>query len=111
MEYAVEHLGVRLVIVLGHEKCGAVKAATESSDAHGPIGFLLREITPAVEEARTLPGSLLDNAVSENVRRSAQLLVTRSESIARQVNSGQLRIVGAVYHLSTGDVAIYHTVG
>ncbi len=111
IEYAIEYLGVRLVVVLGHAKCGAVSAAIETSEGHGAFGFLVREIAPAVEEARLLPGALLENAVAVNVRRSVELLVSRSDSVARRIESGAVRIVGAVYSLATGDVSILHTVG
>ena len=79
MEYAVTHLGVRLLLVLGHENCGAVRAAVETADAPGTIGFLLREIAPAVEEARAVGVLLLDNAIIANVRRSARLLASGNE--------------------------------
>jgi carbonic anhydrase len=111
LEYAVEHLGVRLLIVLGHEQCGAVGAALKASDAPGAIGTLLREIAPAVLEARAQPGDLLQNAVENNVRRAAAAIPVRSEMLARRVQAGEVRIVGAVYRLATGDVDIKTTIG
>lgn len=111
IEYAVQHLGVRLLIVFGHEKCGAVAAALKASDAPGAIGMLLREIAPAVNEARTQPGDLLQNAVENNVRRVAEAVAVRSEMMARMVRDGEVRIVGAVYRIATGDVDIKATIG
>ncbi len=111
IEYAVEHLGVRLVVVLGHEQCGAVKAATENADLEGPIGYLVRQIAPAVERARSLPGVLLDNAVDENIRRSVHRLTEGSRSIAHRVDCGDVRILGARYALQSGDAEILLTLG
>jgi carbonic anhydrase len=111
LEYAVEHLGVRLILVLGHEKCGAVGAALKASDAPGAIGMLLREITPAVIEARSQPGDVFQNAVDNNVRRVATAVSVRSELLARKVRDGDIRIVGAVYRLGSGDIDIKTTIG
>lgn len=111
MEYAVTNLGVRLLMVLGHEQCGAVCAALESAPTSETIGFLIREIGPAIEEARAGPGPMLENAIIANVRRSAELLASRSEAIAAAVRDGKLRIIGAVYSLSSGDLEVHHVIG
>ena len=101
IEYAVEHLGSRLIVVLGHERCGAVKAALDSATAPGHIGSLVRDIQPAVEAAKSQPGDALANTVKENARLVA-------EKIRRQAELGglapQVRIVTAYYHLDTGEV-------
>lgn len=106
LEYAVAHLDVRLILVFGHEQCGAVKAATQHASAPGAMGFLLGELAEAVEAARLLPPPLLDRAVESNVRRVTQLLPQRSETIGRAVAEGRVRIVGAIYRLGSGDVDI-----
>jgi carbonic anhydrase len=106
LEYAVQHLSIPLILVLGHEQCGAVRAATEISSAEGPLGFLLAELAEPVAAARHLPPPLVDQAVRANVRRVTQLLPTRSELIGRAVAEGRVRVVGAVYRLATGDVDI-----
>jgi carbonic anhydrase len=112
IEYAIEFLGVKLIVVLGHQNCGAVNAALGTDHPPGLIEFLISEISPAVEEARKCTtGSLLDNAVAANVRRCAEMLVVRSECISKRVDSGNVRIVGAVYRLNTGDVDINHVIG
>lgn len=111
LEYAVEHLGVRLLVVFGHENCGAVKAALDVHDAPGPMGYLLRQIAPAVAEARTLPGPLLDRAVNCNVKHSVQALMNRSVALNKAVESGLVRIIGVVYRLGTGDIEFQATVG
>lgn len=111
LEYAVANLGVKLLVVMGHESCGAVKAALGANDAEGALGYLLREIAPAVVEARTLPGELLENAVECNVKHSVHVLLERSPSLRKAVDDGLVRVVGIVYHLSTGDIEFHATVG
>ena len=106
LEYAVQNLAVPLILVLGHEQCGAVRAATEMSSAEGPLGFLLSELAEPVAAARSLPPPLVDQAVRANVRRVAQLLPQRSALIGSAVAEGRVRVVGAVYRLATGDVDI-----
>ena len=67
VEYAVDHLGTKLVIVLGHGNCGAVTATVQGGEAHGHIGSIVRTIAPAVEKARAQTGELIDNAIKINV--------------------------------------------
>ena len=67
VEYAVKHLGVRLVLVLGHDDCGAVKATVAGGKAEGHIDAILQAIRPAVAVAMQKPGNLLDNAIAQNV--------------------------------------------
>jgi len=101
IEYAVEHLGTRLVVVLGHEKCGAVQAALAGGDAPGHIRALVRAIQPAVRAAKGQPGDPLSNAIHEN-----DALV--AEKIRQKANFGdlasQVRIVAGYYDLHTGRV-------
>ncbi len=111
IEYAVEHLGVRLIMVLGHDQCGAVQAATENSDIHGPIGYLVREIAPAIAHARTLSGNLLNNAIDANIHNSVNQLIEGSKALANRIADGDVRIIGVRYSLKTGDAEILHTRG
>ena len=111
LDYAVEHLGVKLVLVMGHEQCGAVKAALESSDVPGAIGRLLHKIAPAASEARQMSGNLLANAVRCNVRQSVENLVAHSDCVRNAVESGSIRVIGLVYDLGTGDLDIQVKVG
>jgi len=107
IEYAAEHLHVPLVVVLGHHKCGAVKATAE---AHGPaegnIGSILAEIQPAVAAAKASPGKegLVDDAVHENTRLVAGQLLSESPVLKHLVEAGQVRIVTAVYDLDSGKI-------
>jgi carbonic anhydrase len=107
IEYAVEHLGVGLVVVLGHHSCGAVKATADSGGkAEGNVGAILAEIAPAVEQARAAPGKegLVDDAVHVNANRTAGALVDRSPVLKKAVEEKKLKIVAAVYDLKTGRV-------
>ncbi|MBI5832783.1 MAG: carbonic anhydrase [Armatimonadetes bacterium] len=109
VEYAVEHLHVPLVVVMGHSKCGAVKATMECVQAggaapEGGIGALVKAITPAVEDAKKLPGDLLPNAVTAQVKRTVALLRTSAGPMTEAVSAGHTRVVGAVYELGSGQV-------
>ena len=84
IEYGVEHLGVPLVVVMGHERCGAVAAACEVVDKHiklpGSIGPMVDAIVPAAEAVRGQPGDFVDNAVRESAKRTAKKIATRAKS-------------------------------
>ena len=111
VEYAVEHLGTRLVVVLGHRHCGAVKAALSGGRVEGNIGAIVKEIAPAVSAARktTKPGAdLEDAAVHENARRAARALTQRSAILRRLVAEETVRIAVAVYDLDTGRLELEH---
>jgi carbonic anhydrase len=110
-EYAVEHLGSKLIVVLGHTKCGAVKATAEAKDAAaaGPnLGTIVEEISPAVVRARAYQGAepAHHDAEHENVREAAEHLATRSPAITELVKEGKVKIVTGLYDLQTGQVHI-----
>lgn len=79
IEYAVEHLGVRLVVVLGHERCGAVKAALASATAPGHIQSLVRDIQPAMQTSKAKAG---DSAELAAITENARLMAARIEAEA-----------------------------
>ncbi|TVQ07352.1 MAG: carbonic anhydrase [Leptolyngbya sp. DLM2.Bin27] len=105
IEYAVALLGTPLLMVLGHERCGAVIAAVENQPLPGAMGSVVRAILPAVNPVRGLPGDPVDNAVSANVRYQVGQLL-RSQLICDRQQSGQLQVVGARYDLDTGTVTL-----
>ena len=108
IEYGVLELGVPLIMVLGHENCGAVGAAvsivTDNTEFPGSIGAMVGPILPAVLAAQGQPGDLLDNAVRENVRRIVERLKTTSALLSEPLEQGRLNIIGARYDLDTGEV-------
>ena len=104
VEYAVKHLGIRLVLVLGHDDCGAVKATVSGGKAEGHIDTILQAIRPAVTVARLKPGNLLDNAIAQNVDIVVNRLQTSQPILAQELQTGNVRIVGGVYHLKDGSV-------
>ena len=105
IEYAAAHLHTPLVVVMGHQKCGAVTAAAEAGEAEGHLPSLLGLIRPAVERARAQPGDLIDNAFRINVENVVRQLRGSKPVLAPLVDAGGLTIVGAVYSLDTGKVA------
>ena len=104
LEYGAEHLHVPLLVVLGHQHCGAVTAAVEGGGAEGHITALINLLRPAVEKTRGLPGDPVENAVKANVEMVAKQLRTSTPVLAELVAQGKLRVVGALYSLDTGKV-------
>jgi len=102
MEYAVAHLGTQLIVVLGHQNCGAVTAAVEGGDNGPNINHLLEHIKPAIK------GSSDPKAVDEIIRKNAELttnvITGDSEIIKKAVDGGKVDIIPAYYHLDTGEV-------
>ncbi len=101
IEYAVEHLGTRLIVVLGHERCGAVTAAMGSDHAPGHIGSLVRDIQPAVQAAKGAAGEPLDATIAENARLVAAKIKANA---ALGHLAAEVKIVPAVYDLDSGQV-------
>lgn len=109
LQYAASHLRTPLVVVLGHEGCGAVKAALaskfEGAEHRSRIEILLENILPALEgiDPSLPPEALLSAGVEANVRRTVSEILDTPEARARYEGSG-LKLVGAVYDLGTGRV-------
>jgi carbonic anhydrase len=101
IEYAVEHLGARLIVVLGHERCGAVTAALASASAPGHVESLVRDIQPAVVATKGKAGDAADLAVAENARLMAGKV--RSDASLGDL-AKEVRILSGVYDLDTGKV-------
>ncbi len=101
IEYAVEHLGSRLIVVLGHERCGAVTAALGGSSAPGHVNALVRDLQPAVRASKGKPGDALANAIHENDTEMARKIHQKAQlgDLASQV-----KIVEGYYNLDTGKV-------
>ena len=109
IEYGAGHLHTPLLVVMGHTKCGAVGAAASGAALHGMVGKLVGNIQPAVDRAkRNNPGvddkELAAISVKENVWQSVFDLYKNSNELCELVASGKLKVVGAVYDISTGKV-------
>jgi len=109
VEYAVDHLNTPLVVVIGHERCGAVEATLESiqhnTKPHGDIGALVSAITPAVPVAEQRPGDLLENTVRVNAEMSRDA-ITKSSELAGRLKSGEVKVLAAYYSLDDGRVTL-----
>jgi carbonic anhydrase len=109
VEYAVGHLGTPLVMVIGHESCGAVEATLESiqhhTTPHGDVAALVTAITPAVPVALQRPGDLLENTIRANADLSRDA-ITKSPELTGPLSSGQLKAVSAYYSLDDGKVSV-----
>ncbi|HEX4709360.1 carbonic anhydrase [Phenylobacterium sp.] len=111
IEYSVIHLGATLVMVLGHQRCGAVSATLDALNGHGSeadqdtkIAALAAFISPAVKAAPPAAQDKLDAAISLNVANSAAAIVARSPPLKTRVSAGRLKIVAARYDLDDGRV-------
>jgi len=104
LEYAAEHLNVPVVVVLGHQKCGAVTAAVEGGEAAGHLPTLVALIRPAVDKTKALSGDRVENAVRVNVQMVVEQLRASHPVLSELVEKQRLRVVGGVYSLDTGRV-------
>jgi len=108
IEYAIAHLGSRLIVVMGHDQCGAVTAAVKSypDKTDGPM---LENIYPAVAQAKQQGGSdVTSNAISDNAIAVAKRLETES-SLAAAIKQDGVEIVPARYTMASGKVTILKT--
>ena len=104
LDYSVKHLGVRVVMVLGHRRCGAVTAAVEGDEKDKEeVREIVKELEPAVRASRGMPGDPVENAVRENVKLVMKKLAA-SQELSAMVKSGELKIVGGIYDLDTGTI-------
>jgi len=107
IEYAVDHLGARLIVVLGHQSCGAVKAAKETiaakGKASGHIQSLVTAIRPVVEATAK---DDLDTTVKANVKHVVQALRSSTPILKAKVDSGEVQVIGGYYSLDTGAVSL-----
>lgn len=106
IEYAVEHLHASIILVVGHEKCGAVAAAIAGGRAEGRIGTIIEAIRPAVKETRNQAGDKTDNAIRGNARRVAKTLAVTAPILSHAVQTGEIKIFAARYDLSSGRVEL-----
>jgi carbonic anhydrase len=106
VEYAVTHLGVRLVLVLGHTRCGAVGAALEGGGTKGHLISIIEAVGRAVTEVRGVEGDMHDLASRRNVERAVEELKSSAPILSPLVNAGALTVIGSYYDLDTAEVEI-----
>jgi carbonic anhydrase len=106
IEYAVAHLGSSLLLVLGHEHCGAVAAAVADAKEPGHIASVVKAIRPAVIRTKGQPGDTMQNAIRANVQDIAARLRSTGPVLSAKVKTGQLKVMGATFALGTGKVEL-----
>ncbi len=118
MEFACKVAGSKLIVVLGHTKCGAVKGACDHVEM-GNLTELLSKLQPSVYAERTTVEyekrnsknqEFVENVSSINVRRSVKSIIERSFIIEQMVENGEIGVVGAMYNIETGKVEFYEDV-
>src|SRR3954452_17570695 len=108
IEYGAAVLGVPLIVVMGHERCGAVVAACEvvskKATFPGSIGPMVKAIVPAAQAVKNQPGDFVDNAVRESAKRTAIQVATKSKIVADLIKRGKVKVAAARYDLEAGRV-------
>jgi len=110
IEYAVENLGTPLIIVMGHQSCGAIETFIEHK--HDTLNGHMQKIIDYInaeeeEKALLAKGNItLEDAVAANVRHAVKLLRTSEPILAKRYAAGQLKIIGAIYNMQSGEVEI-----
>ena len=114
MEYGCKIAGAKIIVVLGHTKCGAIKGACDHITL-GNLTGLIQKIEPAVNEEtitvenRTSSNSrFVENVAKINVQRTVNEIIKRSPIIAEMVENGLINIVGGMYDITLGTVTFYH---
>jgi carbonic anhydrase len=115
IEYAVSVLDVPLIVVLGHDSCGAVRAALSAiDDGEVPSGYvrdIVERVTPSILLGRSAGLTRVDEFEARHVNETVAQLRVRSVEIAQRIQEGRLAIVGLTYHLADGRVVLRDHVG
>ncbi|WP_163509556.1 carbonic anhydrase [Fodinicola acaciae] len=115
IEYGVDLLGCPLVVVLGHDSCGAVGAAYAAlEDGKSPAGYVrdvIERVTPSMLAARAAGRVAADELIAEHVRHTVDLLLDRSRVLGERVAAGQVAVVGLRYQLADGRANLVTTRG
>lgn len=109
LEYAVEHLGSTVIVVLGHQSCGAVKAACSGEKMPSPnLDAVVQPVLPSCTAGAGKGDALIDFAIRDHIRRTAKALLTESAILKHAADEGKLSIIEAYYDLNTGRVQRLH---
>jgi carbonic anhydrase len=113
MEFGCKVAGSKIIVVLGHTKCGAIKGACDHVEM-GNLTALLSKISPAVDhetetkENRNSSNSVfVENVATINVKQTVQAIMDRSPILSEMIQSGQIGIIGGIHDISTGEVTFY----
>ena len=110
IEYAVQHLGSKVILIMGHTSCGAIKASVTSgknpNSGSKNIDQLIKAIKPGIKTMNYSDSELVD-AAKENVEASIVLLKSKSPLIRDQIKQGKIKIVGALYYLKSGEIELW----
>lgn len=116
MEFACKVAGSKLIVVLGHTKCGAVKGACDHVEM-GNLTELLSKIQPAVYQEKTTienrnssNSAFVENVAEINVKRNVKNIIERSFVLEQMIENGEIGIVGAIHNIETGEVSFYDDV-
>lgn len=118
MEFACKVAGSKLIVVLGHTKCGAIKGACDHVEM-GNLTELLSKLQPAVysesettaaDKRNSKNGKFVENVATLNVKRSVKSIIERSYILEEMLDNGEIGIVGAMYNIETGKVKFYDDV-
>lgn len=116
MEFACKVAGSKLIVVLGHTKCGAVKGACDHVEM-GNLTELLSKIQPAVYQEKTTKenrtssnATFVENVAEINVKRNVKNIIERSFVLEQMIENGEIAIVGAIHNIETGEVSFYDDV-
>lgn len=112
LEYAVKDLGVKLVMILGHENCGAVGTAVQTyqkknyNELSENLQSIMNHIYPAIENVQNEDCDFLNCAVKSNIQYQMEDLINKDAYIAKKVKEGEISVIGAMYSLAKGKVEI-----
>ena len=113
MEFACKLAGSKIIIVLGHSNCGAVKGACDHAEM-GNLTALLAKIRPAVDDEvetkdnrNSKNADFVENVASINVKRTVKAIMERSTILEHMLQSGEIGLIGGMHELSTGQVSFY----
>lgn len=113
IEYGAEHLAAPLIVVMGHEQCGAVKAAVDGGPVEGSIGAIVEKIKPSFEKIKNTSSDtkvLYEKCIDENINNSIEE-IKKSPVISKLLKEKKVEIIGAKYHLESGEVTFNSTDG
>lgn len=113
MEFACKVAGAKIIVVLGHSKCGAVKGACDHVEM-GNLTSLLTKIKPAVENERSISinrtsknHEFVEKVAAINVKRNVSLIMEKSPILKEMIESGAIGIIGGMHDISNGRVTFY----